>query len=172
MEFTALIILITTTIVGFLAAFFTSFGTFIMLLGATVYALLTGFSVLTVKAMIVLLTLYLIGETLEYVFIIAGAKKFGASNKAVIGAIIGGILGAITGVGFFGIGIFIGTFLGIFLGAFIVELLVYGDLKRSLRSGVGGVVGQIGSIAVKAIIGICMIVIIAYKLIASGALKP
>ncbi len=165
MEVLALVLLILFSLVGFAAIFFTTFGTLIILIGAILYALLTGFSILSIKALLVLLTLYLCGEVLEYVFIIFGAKKFGASNAAVVGAIIGGILGAIAGAAFFGIGLILGTFLGIFLGAFLVELMLKKDVIKSLKAGAGGVLGRIGSIVAKVIIAICMFTIVASRII-------
>ena len=156
MEMLALAILILFSLIGFTAIFFTTFGTLIILIGSILYALLTGFTIISMKALLVILTLYLCGEVLEYLFVILGAKKLGASNAAVVGAIVGGIVGAILGVAFFGIGIILGTFLGIFLGAFLVELVIHKDLVKSLKAGAGGVLGRVGSIVAKVIIAIIM----------------
>lgn len=164
MEILALVILILFSLIGFAAIFFTTFGTLIILAGSILYALLTGFSIISLKTLLVLLTLYVCGEVFEYLFIIIGAKKFGASNSAVVGAVIGGIAGAVLGVGFFGIGIVLGTFLGIFLGAFLVELILQRDLIKSLKAGTGGVLGRIGSIIAKVIIAVIMFAIIASKI--------
>lgn len=165
MEGLALAILVILSLVGFAAIFFTTFGTLIILIGSLSYAALTDFSIITVKTLLVLLVLYLCGEVLEYVFIIIGGKKFGASNAAVVGSLIGGIIGAIAGAGFLGIGLILGTFLGIFLGAFFVELFIQKDLVKSLKSGAGGVIGRIGSIAAKAVIGLVMLAIMAVRII-------
>ena len=110
METIALVILIISVVVGFIALFFTTFGTLIIVVGAGFYALLTDFAILTSRELIVLIILYLCGEALEYVLIIVGAKKFGASNAAVAGAFIGGVLGALIGTTVFGFGIIAGTF--------------------------------------------------------------
>jgi len=160
MEILALSLLIIFSLVGFAAIFFTTFGTLIILVGAFLYTFLTQFSVLSVKTMVVLLTLYLSGEVLEYVLIIVGAKKLGASNAAVVGALVGGILGAILGVGFFGIGLLLGTFCGIFLGAFLVEWILQKDLVKSLKAGMGGLLGRVGSIIAKVVIATIMLAII------------
>ena len=165
MEILALVLLITFTLVGFACIFFTTFGTLIMLLGAILYALLTNFALIGFKTLLLLFGLYLVGEVSEYVFIIIGAKKFGASNAAVIGALLGGIAGAIIGVFVFGVGIIFGTFLGIFLGAFLVELFVQRDMVKSLKAGTGGVLGRVGSIFVKMILALVMIAIVVSKLI-------
>ena len=130
MEAIALTILILFSLAGFLAIFFTTFGTLIILLGTCLYAILTNFSILTVKSLVIIFILYFFGEVSEYLFIIFGAKKFGASNVAVIGALVGGILGAIFGIGFLGVGVILGTFLGIFLGAFLATYLLTASLMR------------------------------------------
>lgn len=165
MEVLALLLLILFSIVGFAAIFFTTFGTLIIFLGSLLYALLTGLAVIGVKTLVVLLTLYLCGEVLEYVCIVVGAKKLGASNAAAFGAIAGGIIGAIAGALYFGIGLLAGTFFGIFLGAFLVELLIQRDLIKSLRAGAGSVIGRVGSIAAKVMIAFAMLAIIISRII-------
>jgi len=168
MEILALVLLILFSLVGFAAIFFTTFGTLIILIGSVLYAFMTGFAVIPIKTLIIIFTFYLCGEVLEYVMVILGAKKFGASNAAVAGALIGGIIGAIVGVGFFGIGLIAGTFLGIFLGAFLVELSIHKDLVKSLKAGTGGVIGRIGSIVAKVAIAIVMLSIMTSRIASFG----
>jgi len=168
MELLAIIILLISIIVGFVAIFFTTFGTLIIMIGSLIYAALTDFAVLTVRHLIVLSIFYLCGEVLEYAFIIIGAKKFGASNAAILGALIGGTLGAIAGSMSLGVGLIPGVFLGIFLGAFLVELIVHKDLVKSLKAGAGGVLGRIGSVITKLLIAIVMLMIIGSRVISLG----
>lgn len=165
MEGLALAILIILSLIGFVTIFFTTFGTFIIFIGSLLYAILTDFSIISIKTIVLLFVLYLCGEVLEYIFIIIGGKKFGASNTAIIGAIFGGVIGAIAGMGFLGIGVLLGTFLGIFLGAFLVEFFIQKDLVKSLKAGAGGVIGRIGSIVTKVIIAIIMLTITATRII-------
>lgn len=165
MEIAALAILIVFSIVGFLAIFFTTFGTFIIFAGSLLYALMTGFSIIGLKTLFVLFILYLGGEVLEYVFVIMGAKKFGASNAAIVGALVGGFAGAVLGTAFFGIGLIFGALSGVFLGAFMVEFILHRDPIRSLKAGTGSIAGRIGSICVKAAIAVVMFVIMAYNII-------
>ncbi|MDP8297475.1 MAG: DUF456 domain-containing protein [Candidatus Orphnella occulta] len=166
MEIAGLFILALFGLIGFAAIFFTTFGTLIIFIGAILYALMTGLSIIGIEALIILLILYLCGEVVEYLFVIVGAKKFGASNAATAGAVIGGIVGAIAGTGFLGIGLILGTFLGIFLGAFIVELLLHRDLVRSLKAGTGSVIGRVGSIVFKVFIAVAMFWIMITRIIA------
>ena len=165
MEIVALSVLILASIAGFICIFFTNFGTTIIIAGCIIYSLMTAFTVISLPALALLITLYLCGEVFEYLFIVIGAKKFGASNKAVIGAIVGGIVGAVAGVAFFGIGLLLGTFLGIFLGAFIVELGQRKNLKQSLKAGAGGVIGRMSAIAAKLLIALVMFIIIIVNMI-------
>ena len=165
MQILALVIVIIFSLAGLAAVFFTTFGTLIILIGAVTYALLTGFSVITVKTLIILAVLYFIGESFEYIFIILGVKKFGASNKAIIGALLGGVLGAILGSAFFGVGLIIGTFVGIFMGAFTIELFVRKDLVKSIKAGAGGVAGRISSVVAKLIIAGFMLYIMFQRII-------
>lgn len=90
MEIAALIVLMIFSLAGFAALFFTTFGTLIILIGAILYALMTSFSTINIKVLIILFILYLFGELCEYVFVIAGVKKFGASRAAIVGALLGG----------------------------------------------------------------------------------
>ncbi len=156
MELFALVILSISFLVGFAAIFFTTFGTLIILFGALTFALLTHFSILTIENMIIVLILYVLGEAMEYFCVIAGAKRYGASNAAVVGALIGAVLGAAVGASFLGMGLVIGAFTGIFLGAFAVELILKKDLALSLKVGVGGVFGRVGSVVAKVFIALAM----------------
>lgn len=165
MEIVALIILVIASLVGFAAIFFTTFGTLIMLIGAVLFTVLTEFTILSPKSLLILLFLYLCGEVTEYLFIIIGAKKLGASNRAVFGALIGGVIGAAMGAHFLGIGLIFGAFLGIFLGAFTVEYTIHHDLVTSLKAGTGGVLGRIGSVAAKVLIAVIMLFIIGRDLL-------
>lgn len=166
MEILALLLLVLFSLVGFTAIFFTTFGTLIIFCGSVLYALLTELSVVDIKTLAILLVLYLFGEATEYLFIIIGAKKFGASNRAIVGAIFGGIIGAILGSMFLGIGLILGTFLGIFLGAFFVEFLVHKDFVKSLKSGAGSVIGRVGSVVAKVLIAIVMLALMGSKILA------
>ncbi len=165
METLALIIFVLLSLIGFAAIFFTTFGTLIILIGAFLYALLTGFTSLTVPGLLLVITLYLCGEVMEYLCVIIGAKKIGASNAAAAGAIAGGLAGALAGILLLGTGIVLSTFLGIFLGAFLVEYLVQRDLVRSLKAGAGGLLGRIGSIFAKVIIAAAMLAVVSFRII-------
>ena len=82
-----------------------------------------------------------------------GAKRFGASRRAVIGAAIGALAGI-----FFG---FIGVLLGPFLGAVIGELSARRGLEDAARAGIGATVGMAIGIAAKLALAFAMMGIYA-----------
>jgi uncharacterized protein YqgC (DUF456 family) len=78
-----------------------------------------------------------------------GAKRYGASSRAVLGATIGAVVGI-----FFGL---IGVLLGPFVGAVIGELSVRRDLEAASRAGVGATIGLAIGTAAKLALGFAMI---------------
>jgi len=82
-----------------------------------------------------------------------GAKRFGASKRAILGAALGGFIGI-----FFGLpGILLGPFLGSVLG----ELSVRRDLQAAGRAGVGAWLGLVVGAATKIAIAFTMLGIFA-----------
>jgi hypothetical protein len=78
-----------------------------------------------------------------------GAKRFGASYRAMIGAAIGALVGL-----FFGIP---GLLLGPFLGAMVGELTARADLQAASRAGIGAFLGLVLGTAAKMALGFAMI---------------
>jgi len=165
MEWMALGVLVLACLIGFVAIFFTTTGTLIILCGAVLYAWMTQFMVLTPGALVLLLVLYLAGEVLEYVLAFMGARRFGASRPAAFGALLGGLIGAVAGAPVAGVGLFVGMLLGVFAGAFIVELAAGGELRRALRAGLGGAFGRVAAIAAKVVIALAMFGVIGFHLL-------
>jgi len=154
----AIFFLIISQIIGFICIFLTSFGTFIIFFGIFSFAWMTKFKILSFGAMGIFFALYVLGEVLEFVLTALGAKAAGASGYAIWGALLGGIIGAVLGTALLGVGVIIGTFLGIFLGAFLVELLGRQGMRRALMAGAGSLLGRLGSIIVKLMIALIMMV--------------
>jgi uncharacterized protein YqgC (DUF456 family) len=78
-----------------------------------------------------------------------GAKKFGASKRAVIGALIGTVAGLFLGLP--------GVLFGPFIGAVIGELSARRDLQQATRSGVGATIGLVLGAALKLALALAMI---------------
>ncbi len=119
------------------------------------------FSKVQVPSLTVLLSLALLGEIIEFIVGMVVAKKSKASNSAIASSFIFGMIGAILGVPFlFGAGSVIGAFIGAFTGAFIAELFMVRDLRRSIRAAWGTLLGKVGGLFTKTIIGTVMIVVV------------
>lgn len=94
----------------------------------------------------------------DYAVSALGVQKFGGSRASVIGSTIGIIIGPFVIPAF-------GLVIGPFAGAVIGELLAGRQLKPSLKSGVGAIVGLFSSIVVKVILQSAMIVVFVVWLI-------
>ena len=87
--------------------------------------------------------------TADFVASLLGAKRVGASPKALIGAAIGGLVGV-----FFGLpGILIGPFAGAVTG----ELLAQGGFKQATKVGVGTWLGLLAAAVAKLVLAFLMI---------------
>ena len=153
---------------GFFGLFFGLPGNW-MIVGATlVYAWATGFAQIGWGLLLLFFLLAVAGEVVEYVFGIAGARRFGSSNRGIVFSILGGFVGAIVGAPlFFGFGAILGALAGAFLGAVLIELVTYGpgEWKKALRSGWGNFIGRMAGMITKMAIAIGMIVWIAVTLV-------
>jgi uncharacterized protein YqgC (DUF456 family) len=78
-----------------------------------------------------------------------GAKRFGASKRAVIGALLGMLIGIFLG--------FVGVLFGPFIGAVIGELSVRGNLQQATRAGIGATIGVVLGAALKLALAFAMI---------------
>src|SRR5262249_29846781 len=89
--------------------------------------------------------LALLGEALEFMAGVAGAKSGGASKRGMVGALIGGLAGAIVGAGMgAGIGAIPGGFIGSAFGAIVGELShPHMTLEMSLKPASGAAVGRL-----------------------------
>lgn len=137
------------------------FGNAIIFVSTLVYAFLTGFYPLGIKELIIIGSLYALGELLEYVFTLLGVKWLGASRIAGWMAVLGTLFGAIYGsMLLWGIGVIIGGFLGAIIGAFLTELIIKGHFISALKAGIGAFVGKVGAIFAKLSIAIIIIIYI------------
>jgi hypothetical protein len=148
-------------LLGLLALFFGLPGNWIILGATAVYAWATGFVHIGGSLLVLFFFFSLAGEVVEYVFGIAGARRFGSSNRGIVFSIVGGFVGAIVGAPlFFGFGAILGALAGAFVGAVLIELLTRGtaEWKKAVRSGWGNFLGRIAGLITKVAIAIGMIV--------------
>lgn len=99
--------------------------------------------------LLLLVLLAALSYLVEFAASLVGAKRFGASRKALIGAAAGGLIGLIFGIP--------GIILGPFLGAVAGELLELRSIGQAGMVGIGTVVGLAVGIAGKLAIGMTMI---------------
>ncbi|HUQ29066.1 MAG TPA: DUF456 domain-containing protein [Usitatibacter sp.] len=85
----------------------------------------------------------------DFVASLLGAKRVGASGKALIGAAIGGFIGV-----FFGLP---GILIGPFAGAVIGELLARGGFQQATKVGIGTWLGLLVAAVAKLVIAFLMI---------------
>ena len=78
-----------------------------------------------------------------------GARRFGASSRAVVGAALGGLVGL-----FFGLA---GVLLGPFVGAVLGELSAQRSLGDAGRAGVGATLGLVIGLALKIALAVSML---------------
>lgn len=90
-----------------------------------------------------------LAHLLDFVAGALGARRYGASARAVTGAVCGAILGI-----FFGLP---GVLLGPFIGAMAGELLNQGGLEAASRAGFGATIGLVLGTAAKLALGLTML---------------
>lgn len=78
-----------------------------------------------------------------------GARRYGASRRAIVGATIGGLAGLLFGI--------VGVLLGPFIGALIGELSSRRDLPAAARAGWGATIGIVLAAAGKLALGFAML---------------
>lgn len=102
-----------------------------------------------VKTLIALGIMATLSYVLEFAASALGARRFGASPRAITGASIGTVVGL-----FFGLP---GILLGPFLGAVIGELSVRRELQAAAGSGIGAFLGLLLATAGKLALGFAML---------------
>ncbi len=160
MDYFVFAIYILVALAGLASLVFGLPGTFIILGASVLYGWYGGFSDITVKVIVILIVLALVGELIEFLLGILGSKKYDSSNRAIVGSIIFGIIGAILGAPFFfGIGAVVGAFAGAFAGAIIVELSQGKKMDEAIKSGWGAFIGRVAGTVSKGAVGIAMIAV-------------
>lgn len=102
-----------------------------------------------VKTLVALGIMAMLSYALEFAASALGARRFGASPRAITGATLGTVVGI-----FFGLP---GILLGPFLGAVIGELTARRDLRAAAGSGVGAFLGLLLATAGKLALGFAML---------------
>lgn len=140
-------------------------GNWLMIISTGVFAWLTWDSgPISLATLIAVTILAFLGEVVEFLGGMGGAKKNGASFIGSIGAIMGAIIGAVLGTFFLPIpilGTILGSCIGAGIGTWLLELATGKTHNDSMRSGMGAGVGQLIGITTKFFIGILIWIVIA-----------
>ncbi|MBN1781778.1 DUF456 domain-containing protein [bacterium] len=141
-------------------------GTFLIVLAAFVYGLITGFAEISMGFILVLLSMAVGMELLESLMGAILAKKFGGSKWGMAGAFMGGLIGAVLATPVWPIlGTLVGGFLGSFLGAASFEFVHRRRTGHAFRVGAGAFLGALGSKITKIMVAVIMLVLIGNRLI-------
>ncbi len=134
-------------------------GTFLIVLGALLYDLISWSFVITPSTLLWITGLAVFGEILEWLITLAsykaGVKKYGLMG-IIIGGIAGGILLSVIPI----IGTIIGLVLGAMLGAFIGQYYETKNAKKSWKAAKTALKGRIWVSASKFAIAIAQILIV------------
>jgi len=148
-------------LVGLAGLFFPAIpGALVLFAGLAVAAWADDFAYVGWKTLTALGVLALLTYPADLLAGAFGAKRFGASPRAVTGAAIGAVVGI-----FFGLP---GVLLGPFVGAVTGELLTQRHLGRAGRAGIGATVGLVLGTALKLAIAFTMLGLFAIVRFARG----
>ncbi|MCP4583048.1 MAG: DUF456 domain-containing protein [candidate division Zixibacteria bacterium] len=127
---------------------------------ALIYAIITGFEVITGNILIIFGVMTAASFALDWVATAFGVKKMGGSLLGMLGAFLGMIVGLLLP----GVGI-IGFIIGAFIGAFVFEILIGKKTNEALRAGFGSFIGFLAGGVLKFVIGATMIGIFIYQIL-------
>lgn len=126
-------------------------GTILIFVGLLLAAWADGFSRVGVATLVVIGVIAVASHAVDFVAAALGAKRLGASPRAMVGAALGTLLGLPFGLP--------GLIFGPFVGAVLGELSVHRDFARAGRAGVAAWIGFAIGTAVKVALAFSMIAI-------------
>jgi uncharacterized protein YqgC (DUF456 family) len=129
-------------------------GTPLIVLGALVHALATGFTPIGVGRLSILAALAALGYVLHYLASALGARRAGGSAWAAMGALAGGVVGLVFGLP--------GLLLGPPLGAIAGQLLKSRTVSASIRTGIAAFIGLVVGAVANFAIAVVMIALVLW----------
>ena len=121
----------------------------LILMGLILGAWANDFTYVGLWTIVVLTVLAGLTYAVDFWATMFGAKKFGASKRAIVGALIGAVIGIFLGLP--------GVALGPFIGAVAGELSAQRDLRQATRAGIGATIGLVLGAAIKLALAFTMI---------------
>jgi len=126
-------------------------GAALILGGLALAAWIEDFTFVGMGTLAFLSVLALLTYAVDFFAGILGARHFGASPRAMLGAVIGAVVGV-----FFGV---LGLLLGPFVGAVLGELSARRDMVAAGRAGIGATLGLVIGAAAKLALAFSMIAV-------------
>ena len=164
MEVVGLIAFWLFLLIGIIAIPFGLPGTFIIVVDAFLYGLITNFEKLSLSFIGILFAIAVVLEVIEALLGALMAKKFGGSKWGITGAIVGAFIGALIGTPIIPVlGTLAGAFCGAFIGATLLEWMHTSDLRHSLNVGLGAFFGFVGGKMTKIVIAVVMVIMIGIR---------
>jgi uncharacterized protein YqgC (DUF456 family) len=152
------IIGVTLVIVGLVGTVLPALpGAMLIVAGLVVAAWADGFAKVGVVTLVIIGVIGAASYLVDFAAAALGAKKFGASPRAMVGAGLGTLLGLFMGLP--------GIIIGPFLGAVIGELTVHRDMAKVGKAGFAAWIGFLVGMAVKVGIAFLMIGIFLLALV-------
>ena len=121
----------------------------LILMGLILGAWANDFTYVGLWTIVVLTVLAGLTYAVDFWATMFGAKRFGASKRAIVGALIGAVIGIFLGLP--------GVVLGPFIGAVAGELSAQRDLRQATRAGIGATIGLVLGAAIKLALAFTMI---------------
>lgn len=130
------------------------------------YAFLEGFAAVDWLTFTVITLIALVAGTADLWMPILGAKKGGASKRAMVFGFVGGVLGFLILTPMFPIvGSIFGGIIGYAIGTLLGQYHKYRDWEIALRASIGGVAGWGVSMVVQMIGGILIVSIFIWQVL-------
>lgn len=111
-----------------------------------------------------LLAMAFVAEAIETLAAAFGAKRAGASKRAMLLSMVGAVVGGIVMTPVLPvIGTIIGLCVGAFVGAVLGEVMKGRDQRQMIKSGAGAAIGRLAGTIVKVGIGAVMLTVLAWE---------
>ncbi len=123
-----------------------------MLLIASVFGFIDGFTHLTLGNLVVLGCIFLLSVFSDWSSGLLGAKFGGGSFRGLLGGIIGSLIGFLLLPP-------IGVFIGVFLGVLVAETMVRRTQKQAFQAAQGALIGSLLGVALNVCLAVSFVVL-------------
>lgn len=155
----AYLLLVAVQVIGLLLIAFGLPGIWLQVGSLALFAWMTEFQTVGMVTVGVVIFLAVLAEIAEWTLGGRFARKYGGGRRAAFGAIVGGTVGALVGMPVPLLGSVFGAMVGSFVGAFVFELTTGRGASPAFRVGWGALLGWIIAVAMKASVGVVILVL-------------